>query len=74
MQVRPSYARAHLALGFTLRRAGCTDEALQHFVHAGDLDPLNRTYAFEPVKTLLGLRRWPEAIEQMGIELRRFPP
>jgi TolB-like protein len=70
---RPSSAWAHLVLGLTLRRLGRMDEALGHFVRAWDLDPLNQANSLQPLVTLLGLRRWPEAIEQSVLQLRRFP-
>ena len=72
---RPSSARAHLQLGLTLRRLGRMDEALGHFVRSWDLDPLHQggSLRVQPLITLLGLRRWPEAIEQTETLLRRFP-
>ena len=70
---RPSAAEAHHALGLALRRRGRTQEALEHFQRAWDLDPLNETYSFDPVMTLQGLRRLPEALEQIRIYSERFP-
>ena len=70
---RPSSAWAHLELGLTLRRLGRMDEALAHLVRAWDLDPLNEANSYQPLITLLGLRRWPEAIKQTEIQLLRFP-
>ena len=73
VQSRPNSAMAHKALGFALRRRGRVPEALQHFVRAWDLDPLNYTYVVWPVETLVGLRRFPEAIEQIKLWSKRFP-
>ena len=73
VESRPSSAWAHLELGLTLRRLGRMDEALTHLVRAWDLDPLNKANSFQPLITLLGLRRWPEAIRQTEIQLLRFP-
>ena len=73
VQSRPSWAWAHFSLAVTLRRLGRTDEALDHFVRAWDLDPLNEPWSIQPLNTLLGLRRWPEAIEQTTLHLRRLP-
>jgi TolB-like protein len=80
LRSRPNSVLVHQQLGFTLRRLGRMDEALAHFARAWDLDPLNsRGYAsappipFQPLITLLGLRRWPEAIQQTELHLRRFP-
>jgi tetratricopeptide (TPR) repeat protein len=44
-------------------------------VRSWDLDPLHQggSLRVQPLITLLGLRRWPEAIEQTEILLRRFP-
>jgi TolB-like protein/Tfp pilus assembly protein PilF len=73
VQLRPNSALAHQALGFGLRRHGRSPEALPHFVRAWDLDPLNRAYVGEPFTTLMGLRRYPEAIEQTKLWSKRFP-
>jgi TolB-like protein len=72
-RVRPSSGQAYSVLGFALRRRGRMDEALDHFVRAQELDPLNQTFAEAPVITLLGLRRYPEAIEQLKLISARFP-
>jgi tetratricopeptide (TPR) repeat protein len=48
-------------------------EALEHLVRAWDLDPLNLAYTDGPITTLLGLRRFPEAIEQTKLYTTRFP-
>ncbi len=73
VESRPSSAWAHLELGLTLRRLGRMDDALAHLVRAWDLDPLNKANSYQPLITLLGLRRWPEAIRQTEIQLLRFP-
>jgi len=73
VKTRPGSAAAHSTLGYALRRRARMDEALEHFVRAWDLDPLNDTYAGAPIVTLLGLRRFPEAIEQTRLYSRRFP-
>ena len=72
VQWRPNSAEAHSVCGFALRRLGRFDEALQHLQRAWDLDPLNREET-GPIVTLLGLRRYPEAIEQTRLYQRRFP-
>jgi TolB-like protein len=72
VQSRPSSAEAHNLLGSALRRKGRMAEALEHQVRASDLDPLNLAYA-APVTTLLGLRRFPEAVERIKLQSRRFP-
>jgi TolB-like protein len=73
IRVRPNSAEAHASLGAALRRRGRMDEALEHFARAEDLDPLNHLYSLGPLTTLLGLRRYPEAIEEMKIHSKRFP-
>ena len=73
VQLRPNSAMAHQALGFALRRHGRFPEALPHFVRAWDLDPFNYDYHWEPFSTLLGLRRFPEAIELTKLWSKRFP-
>jgi TolB-like protein/Tfp pilus assembly protein PilF len=73
LRTRPNSSRAHATLGFALRRRGRMTEALEHFQRAWDLDPLNVAYAGSPVVTLLGLRRFPEAIEWTNLVARRFP-
>ena len=70
---RPSSSEAHRALGFALRRRGRMEEALEHLVRAWDLDPLNEAQSGGGIITLLGLRRYPEAIEQTKIHSKRFP-
>jgi len=42
-------------------------------VRASDLDPLNNAYSSPPLTTLLGLRRYPEAIERTTLYSKRFP-
>jgi TolB-like protein len=71
--LRPNSSNVHAILGFALRRRGRTTEALQHFVQAWDLDPLNPAYAESPINTFLGLRRFPEAIDQTKLFMTRFP-
>jgi TolB-like protein/regulator of sirC expression with transglutaminase-like and TPR domain len=73
VQLRPNSALAHQALGFALRRGGHVPEALPHFMRAWNLDPLNYDYVVWPVETLIGLRRFPEAIEQIKLWSKRFP-
>ncbi len=73
VRLRPNSAEAHASLGAALRRCGRMEEALEHLARAEDLDPLNHTYSTGPVTTLLGLRRYPEAIEEMEIHSKRFP-
>ena len=72
-RLRPNSAETHSILGFALRREGRMSEALEHQVRAQDLDPLNRAYNYVPMETLLGLRRYPEAIDQIRIYAERFP-
>jgi TolB-like protein len=72
VQLRPNSAEAHLVIGFVLRRLGRFDESLQHQRRASDLDPLNPAYG-GPILTLIGLRRYPEAIEETKLDQRRFP-
>ncbi len=73
VKLRPNSAEAHRAYGFVLRRTGRMDEALEHLERAWDLDPLNKAYAGNPIFTLLGLRRYPEALQQTELYTARFP-
>ncbi len=73
LRLRPNSALAHNAYGFALRRAGRTDEALEHLVRAWDLDPLNETYDGAGMITLIGLRRYPEAVKHAELDFARFP-
>ena len=70
---RPNSAGAHSALGLALRRRGRMAESLVHAVRAWDLDPLNHAYDGSPLITLLGLRRYPEAIDVTTLYSKRFP-
>ncbi len=73
VSVRPNSAEAHQLLGLALRRRGSMTKALEHFTRAWDLDPLNPALDGGPIITLLGLRRYPEAIEQTHLDRVRFP-
>jgi TolB-like protein/Flp pilus assembly protein TadD len=73
LRMRPNSSKAHAVLAFGLRRRGRANEALEHFQRAWDLDPLNHAYQGGPVTTLLGLRRFPEAIEWTKLLAKRFP-
>ncbi len=73
VKLRPNSAPAHNAYGFALRRAGRMDEALEHLVRAWDLDPLNLAYDSPGIVTLIGLRRYPEAIKHAELDFARFP-
>ena len=73
VRLRPNAAEAHSILGFALRRRSRFDEAVVHFSRAWDLDPLNHAYDGGTFSTLMGLRRYPELIEQTWIYARRFP-
>lgn len=73
VQLRPSSSAAHDALAFALRRRARFAEAIEHQLHASELDPLNQALYAHAVTTLLGLRRYPEAIEQTRRFARRFP-
>lgn len=73
VQLRPSSSAAHDALGFALRRRARFAEAIEHQKRASDLDPLNETYYRHALTTMLGLRHYPEAIEQTKLFARRFP-
>jgi TolB-like protein len=70
---RPNSSRAHVALGFALRRRGHIEMALSHFQRAWDLDPLNETYPTTVITTLLGLRRFPECAASARLYAERFP-
>ena len=71
---RGSYAIYVTAdLGLALRRRGRMTESLTHFIRAWDLDPLNHAYDGLSLTTLVGLRRYPEAIEQTTLYSKRFP-
>lgn len=72
-QLRPNSAEAHFALAAALRRAGRLNEAIVHFSRAWDLDPLNPYYSGQTEVTLLGLRRYPEMVDQIKLAQRRFP-
>ncbi len=69
---RPNSAGAHWVLGNVLRRRGRMAEALEQYLRATDLDPLNHGYSLGPLTTLLGLRRYPEAIAQTNLHAQRF--
>jgi TolB-like protein/Tfp pilus assembly protein PilF len=73
VRLRPNSVRAHAALGFALRRRARWGEALEHLGRARDLDPLNGVYASGPMNTLMGLRRYPEALEQGDLLAQRLP-
>jgi TolB-like protein/Tfp pilus assembly protein PilF len=73
LRMRPNSSKAHAVLAFALRRRGRATEALEHFERAWDLDPLNHAYEGGPITTLLGLRRFPEAIEWTKLLAKRFP-
>ena len=73
VRLRPNSAGAHSVLGLALRRRGRITESLAHAMRAWDLDPLNRAYDGPPITTLLGLRRYPEALEQTTLYSKRFP-
>jgi len=72
VQLRPSSSPAQAAFGFALRRRGRFAEAIEHQIRAGEVDPLNESN-LGALTTLLGLRRYPEAIEQARLYARRFP-
>jgi TolB-like protein len=71
--IRPNSAEAQQMLGFALRRRGSMAQAIEHFERAWDLDPLNAVRSGGPIITLLGLRRYPEAIDQTKLDGVRFP-
>ena len=71
--IRPNSAEAQQMLGFALRRRGSMAQAIEHFERAWDLDPLNAVRSGGAIITLLGLRRYPEAIEQTHLDMARFP-
>ena len=73
VNMRPNSAEAHFVCGLALRRLGRFDEALQQLQRGWDLDPLNLAYRLGPLTTLIGLRRYPEAIEETKLLQRRFP-
>ena len=73
VRLRPNAADAHSILGFALRRRSRFDEAVFHFTRAWDLDPLNHAYDGGTISTLLGLRRYPEVIQQTKVYQHRFP-
>ena len=56
-----------------LRRRGRFDEVLVHQTRAGEIDSLNERYSGNALITLLGLRRFPEAIELTKLQAVRFP-
>jgi TolB-like protein len=70
---RPNSSIAQERLGLALRRLGRADEALPYLARASSLDPLNRGYAVSLYGTLGGLRRYPEALQQIESYIRRFP-
>jgi TolB-like protein len=73
VRVLPNSVRAHAALGFALRRRARWGEALEHLARARDLDPLNDVYAEGPLSTVMGLRRYQEALAQADLLVQRFP-
>jgi tetratricopeptide (TPR) repeat protein len=72
-RLRPNSPAAQQALGFALRRRGHMVESIPYFERAADLDPLNQAYAYDAFLTLLGLCRYPEALEQARMFKIRFP-
>ncbi len=72
-QARPNSAEAHNVLGLALRRQGRFEQALFHLERAEILDPLNESYDGRALVTLLGLRRYPEAIKATEALSARFP-
>jgi len=73
VQLRPNSMQAHWSVGVALRRRGRMDDALAHLIRAADLDPLNLERASDPIQTLVGLRRLPEALDRCRTHVRRFP-
>jgi TolB-like protein len=72
IRLRPNSAAARAALANALRRHGRMAEALEQYMRATDLDPLNHGISLGPLTTLLGLRRFPEAIAQANLHAQRF--
>jgi len=72
-QVRPNSPAAQGALALALRRLGRMTESLPYFERAWDLDPLSHAWDFGPISTFIGLRRYPEGIEQARLMIKRFP-
>jgi TolB-like protein len=72
-RLRPNSAQAHASLSFALRRRARMDEALTHQLRAAELDPLNQEYGGSCLVTLMGLRRWQEAIELTHVLQQRRP-
>ncbi len=73
VDLRPNSSEALQMLGFALRRSGHMNEALAYFARARDLDPLNLVYAIGSRLTLLGLRRYPEALVENKRYSAQFP-
>ena len=73
VQARPNSAQAQSAMGLALRRLGRFDQALGYLESAEILDPLNEGYEGQVLTTLMGLRRYPEAIKQTESLSARFP-
>jgi TolB-like protein len=73
VRVRPNSAEAQAALGYALRRQGKMEEALVHLERACELDPFNPSFPAGPITTLLGMRRYPEALQAALVQSQRFP-
>ena len=73
VNLRPNSSEALQMLGFALRRSGQMDEALAYFTRARELDPLNLVYSIGCRLTLLGLRRFPEALGENKRYSAQFP-
>lgn len=72
-QLRPNSPAAQGALALALRRLGRMTESLPYFARAWDLDPLSHAWDLGSISTFVGLRRYPEGIEQARLLIKRFP-
>jgi TolB-like protein len=73
VKLRPNSSEALFVFGLVERRRSRFDAALEPLQRARTLDPLNKAYDAGPITTMLGLRRYPEAIEDGKTSQRRFP-
>jgi tetratricopeptide (TPR) repeat protein len=65
VELHPSHAFAHAALGLALSCREQYERALEHFRASSRLDPKNRTFEVNIVETLLNLEREQDALAQI---------
>ena len=73
IEVAPNDAETQAAMGYTLRRLGRYDDAIERFTLAAGLAPASREYGVQVAFTQLGLQRYAEAEQRIETLLRRHP-